>query len=143
MTKTHRVVKDPLIPVQYLADYMAASHQARRGIVQKCKYKSLARVFQHQIARKTIADHILGGNPLPGDLSIKAQAIKDMLADSDFDALLFQHNADFVEAFSTNSLKFGLAEVHLADHLRHIFHHGGNTRRALTSISASGQTRCG
>lgn len=98
--KTHYVAPSPEIPVQYLADYMCASNQARRGIVQKSKYKSLARTFQHQIARKTISDHLLDGNPLPGDLHDKADEIRNRLADSEFDTLLFGYNADFVDAFA-------------------------------------------
>ncbi len=97
--KTHYAVASPEIPLQYLADYMNASNQARRGIVQKAKFKSLGRVFQHQIARKTISDHILDGNPFPGDLASKATDIRNMLADSEFESLLYGYNADFVEAF--------------------------------------------
>ncbi|MDG4852982.1 MULTISPECIES: hypothetical protein [unclassified Mesorhizobium] len=109
MKKTHRVVKTAEIPVQYLADYMASSNQVRRGIVQKSKYKSLARVFQHQIARKTISDHILEGNPLPGDLKEKAEDIRNLLADSDFDTQLHNYNAEFVEAFADVSDKLDLS----------------------------------
>lgn len=107
--KTHSVVKFPTIPVQYLADYMAASTQARRTIVQKSKYKSLARTFQHQIARKTISDHLLDGNPLPGDLLDKANDVRHMLADDDFQAQLYGYNADFIEAFSSVSTMFDLS----------------------------------
>lgn len=104
--KTHRVAPDPEIPVQYLADYMAASNQARRGIVQKSKYKSLARTFQHQLARKTISDHLLDGNPLPGDLHEKADDIRNRIADTEFDGLLHGYNADFVDAFADVAEKF-------------------------------------
>lgn len=104
--KTHRAVVKPEIPVQYLADYMAASDQARRSIVQKSKYKSLARLFQHQIARKTISDHILDGNPLPGDLHDKAEDVRNLLADTEFDGLLHGYNADFVDAFASVSVQF-------------------------------------
>ncbi|CAK7257696.1 MULTISPECIES: hypothetical protein [unclassified Shinella] len=107
--KTHSVVKDPTIPVQYLADYMSASTQARRTIVQKSKYKSLARTFQHQIARRTISDHLLEGNPLPGDLSSKADDVRHMLADEDFQEQLYGYNADFIEAFSAVSTMFDLS----------------------------------
>lgn len=109
MKKTHRVVPKAEIPVQYLADYMASSNQVRRGIVQKSKYKSLARVFQHQVARKTISDHILDGNPLPGDLKDKAEEIRNRLADTDFDAQLHSYNADFVEAFAAVCHKLDLS----------------------------------
>jgi len=104
--KTHHIVSTPEIPVQYLSDYMDASNQVRRGIVQKSKYKSLARTFQHKIARKTISDHILDGNPLPGDLHDKADDIRNMIADSDFEVLLHGYNADFVDAFADVAEKF-------------------------------------
>lgn len=102
MKPTHRVVSSPTIPIQYLADYMAASDQARRGIAQKCKYKSLARTFQHQLARKTISDHIIDGNPLPGNLSEKAQGIRELLTADEFEEKINQHNADFVDSFAAN-----------------------------------------
>ncbi len=104
--KTHRVATKPEIPVQYLADYMAASNQVRRGIVQRSKYKSLARTFQHQIARKTISDHILDGNPLPGDLKDKADDIRNRIADTEFEAQLHGYNADFVDAFAGMATKY-------------------------------------
>ncbi len=104
--KTHRVAPNPEIPAQYLADYMDASNQARRSIVQKSKYKSLARTFQHQIARKTISDHLLDGNPLPGDLHDQADDIRNRLADSDFEAQLHGYNADFVDSFADVSEEF-------------------------------------
>ena len=112
--KTHKVVKNPTVPVQYLADYMAASNQSRRSIVQRCRYKSLARTFQHQLARKTITDHLLDGNPLPGDLGEKAREIGERLADSDFDATLHQHNSDFVQAFADHSEAFDFSNFQLA-----------------------------
>jgi len=111
--KTHRVAKEPEIPVQYLADYMAATTQVRRSIVQKSKYKSLARTFQHQLARRTISDHILDGNPLPGDLSSKAIDVRNLLADSDFETQLNGVNADFIEAFSDMSASFDFSGLEL------------------------------
>lgn len=107
--KTHYVVANPTIPVQYLADYMNASNQVRRSIVQKCKFKSLSRVFQHRIARKTISDHILEGNPVPGNLKEQAEDVRNLLADTDFDATLYGYNADFIEAFSDVGEKFDLS----------------------------------
>lgn len=88
---------------------MAASTQVRRTIVQKSKYKSLARTFQHQIARKTIADHLLDGNPLPGDLSGKAADVRNLLSDDDFYKQLYGYNADFIEAFAAVGAKFSFS----------------------------------
>lgn len=111
--KTHRVVRDPSIPVQYLADYMAASNQVRRSIVQKCRYQTLSRVLQHQIARRTISEHLLGGNPLPGSLPAQAQTIRERLADTDFEISVNQHNGDFVEAFANNCAGFDISGFQL------------------------------
>lgn len=96
-----------------LAEYMAASDQARRTIVRNCKYVSIARYMQHTIAKKTLADHLEDGNPLPGDLSDKAEQIRHMLADTDFDKQKFDQNADYVQAFSEVSHKFDLSGITL------------------------------
>jgi hypothetical protein len=77
--------------------------------VQKSKYKSLARNFQHKIARKTISDHILEGNPLPGDLKEKAENIKNRLSDTEFENLLHEYNSDFVGAFAKVAVNFQLS----------------------------------
>ncbi len=109
MKKTHRLVPSPEIMLPKLAEYMAASNQARRTIVRGCKYVSLARYFQHTIAKKTLSDHLEDGNPLPGDLPEKAEQIRNMLADSEFDQRIFDQNADFVLAFSDASDSFDLS----------------------------------
>lgn len=97
-----------------LAEYMAASDQARRTIIRGCKYVSLARYFQHTIAKKTLSDHLEEGNPLPGDLIEKSEQIRNMLADTDFDHRIFEHNADFVKSFSDVSDNFDLSGITLA-----------------------------
>ncbi|MFT6605580.1 MAG: hypothetical protein ACJA2X_000756 [Halocynthiibacter sp.] len=65
--------------------------------------------MQHKIAKKTLADHIEEGNPLPGDLPDRAEQIRNMLADTDFDQQVFDQNADYVQAFSDVSHKFDLS----------------------------------
>jgi len=92
-----------------LAEYMAASDQARRTIVKNCKFVPLARFMQHKIAQKTIADHIEDGNPLPGDLVEKAEQIRNMLADTDFEQTTFDQNADYVQSFADVAKAFDLS----------------------------------
>lgn len=109
MKKTHRLVPNPSIMLPKLAEYMAASDQARRTIVRNCKYVPLARFMQHKIAQKTLADHIEDGNPLPGDLGDKAEQIRNMLADTDFEQTTFDQNADYVQSFADVAHMFDLS----------------------------------
>lgn len=113
MKKTHRLVASPEITLPKLAEYMAASDQARRTILRNCKYASIARYMQHKIAKKTLASHIEEGNPLPGDLSDKAEQIRHMLADTDFEQQTFDQNADYVDAFGKASHSFDLSGITL------------------------------
>ena len=69
--------------------------------------------MQHTIAKKTLADHVEDGNPLPGDLSEKADQIRDMLADTDFDQNKFDQNADYVQSFADVSEDFDLSGMEL------------------------------
>lgn len=110
---THREVKKPQISARYLADYMAASEQARRTIARNCKYQPIARVIQHDEAKSTISNFMKGGNPDTSILSSKAQQLRDRLADTDFDRDLYDHNADYIDSFADgfDSMEFPIAEV--------------------------------
>ncbi|MFW2233309.1 hypothetical protein [Rhizobium sp. CRRU65] len=48
----------------------------------------------------------MDGNSLPGDLSGKAEDVRNMLADDDFYKQLYGYNADFIEAFSAVGAMF-------------------------------------
>src|SRR6266700_3165515 len=98
--KTHRLVKDPQISARYLADYMAASEQAKRTIVRKCKYQAIARVVQHDEAKAAVSQFMRGGEGDIGALTDKAQSLRDRLADDDFDRDLYDHNADYIDRFA-------------------------------------------
>jgi hypothetical protein len=98
--KTHVEVKKPEISVRFLADFMAASERKRRTIVEGCKYRPLARLFQHKEAPVAIATAIHKGTATPEALKARADAIRNKLASDDFDALTNEANADYVQRFS-------------------------------------------
>jgi hypothetical protein len=97
--KTHAEVKLPRMSIGRLADYMAASEQARRGIAQSCKYRAIARVVQHNEAKAIISNHIMSGVEGVGVLQTKADFVRNKLADDDFEGDLNDHNADYIEQF--------------------------------------------
>jgi hypothetical protein len=97
--KTHTEVKLPRMSIGRLADYMAASEQARRGIAQSCKYRAIARVVQHNEAKAIISNHIMSGIEGAGALQGKADFVRNKLADDDFEGDLNDHNADYIEQF--------------------------------------------
>lgn len=97
--KTHSVVKNPQISIPRLADYMAASEQAKRTIAQSCKYRAIARVVQHDEAKAAISSHMLDGTKDISALKNRAEAIRNKLADDDFEADVNDHNADYIDRF--------------------------------------------
>lgn len=97
--KTHTEVKLPRMSFGRLADYMAASEQARRGIAQSCKYRAIARVIQHNEAKAIISNHIMSGVGGAGGLQAKADFVRNKLVDDDFEADLNDHNAEYIEQF--------------------------------------------
>ena len=109
--KTHRLVKFPQMSARSLADYMAASERARRTIVRSCKYQSLARIVQHDEAKQAAAKHIRHGGSDLGDLTALSAALRDRMADSDFDRDLFDHNADYLDRFAQVSAKIVLPDA--------------------------------
>jgi hypothetical protein len=97
--KTHRLVKNPQISARFLADFMAASEQAKRTIVRKCKFQAIGRVVQHDEAKAAISKFIRDGGDI-GELQQRAQSLRDRMADDDFDRDLFDHNADYIDRFA-------------------------------------------
>lgn len=98
--KTHKEVKAPQISIPQLADYMAASEQRQRTIAQDCKYRSTVRVVQHADARAVVTNYILSGAKGVDGLQDKADAIRNKLSDTDFEADVNDHSADYVEQFA-------------------------------------------
>ena len=110
---THTLRKTPHISVSRLADYMAASEQARRTIAQSCKYRPIARVIQHVEARGAISAAYTKGSPDLKALKERAESIRRKIADSDFEADVNDHNASYVARFAevAPSLKLPAAEI--------------------------------
>ena len=95
--KTHREVSPPQINARHLAEYMAGSERAKRQVARNCRYQPLAAVVQHNRAKAIVSKAIYVGNV---DLAIEADRIRNLLADSDFERDLLDHNADYVARFS-------------------------------------------
>jgi len=82
-----------------LADYMAASEQAKRSILRGCKYRPRARVIQHQDAKESISDWVSSGAVDPEALQARVEILRNGLQGSDFDNEVAEHNADYMERF--------------------------------------------
>lgn len=98
--KTHVVVKAPEIDTRHLADYMAGSDRKKRAILIGCKYRPIAKLLQHKEARIVVASALRNGEKDPKKLKEKADGVRAKLATDDFDALVNEANADFIERFS-------------------------------------------
>ena len=97
--KTHRTVKNPTISARYLADFMAASEQAKRTIVRDCRFRSIGRVVQHKRAKGLISQYLSSPELDVTWLSEQSSALRDEIADDDFDRSVLDNNADFVDRF--------------------------------------------
>lgn len=100
--RTHREVKKPVMDIRFLAEYMAASgrERARKSIIQGCRYQKLARLYHHKEAKAAILLHFKAGGG--GDLqplADKAQALRDRIADEQYERNLYDYNADYLDAF--------------------------------------------
>lgn len=97
--KTHSLREKPGMSANKLADYMAASEQARRSILRSCKYRPIARVVQHQVARESIADSLSSAEFGAGMLEARVELLRNGLHGSTFDNEVAEHNADYIERF--------------------------------------------
>jgi hypothetical protein len=97
--KTHVESKRPRISVSRLADYMAASEQARRSIIRSCKYRSVARVVQHDEAKAIIAGFLCAAIPDAEELRQRVEAMEARFYDNQFDSDVNGHNCDYVRRF--------------------------------------------
>lgn len=98
--KTHVEMKHPQFSLGRLADYMAASEQARRTIAQSCKYRSIARVVQHIDAKMIISNALRDPAKNADDLKKMADQVRNKMADDQFEADVNEHNADYIERFA-------------------------------------------
>ncbi len=86
--------------VRQLADYLAASDRRRRSVIRDSKFRSTARVVQHDEARMTVTAHLSGGVQDPGALEAKAEFVRGKLPSDDFDKQINEHNADYIARFA-------------------------------------------
>jgi hypothetical protein len=100
--KTHREVKSPQISARYLADYMSASETAKRTIIRGCKYQPIAKIVQHNKAKAAISQFISSGAGEIIALTERAEQLRNMMADDEFDRLVLDHNADYLDRFATS-----------------------------------------
>ena len=108
----HREVKNPQIYARQLSDYMAASQRAGRTIVRDCKFQARARIIQHNKAKAVVARFLRGEKDLVY-LHRCAKALRNQMADSDFERDLLDHNADYIDRTAETSANLVLpnAEV--------------------------------
>ena len=97
--KTHNLRQHPGMSANRLADYMAASEQARRSILRSCKYMPRARVIQHQDAKESIAKHLSSAEFGADQLQARMEILRNGLHGSEFDNEVAEHNADYIERF--------------------------------------------
>jgi hypothetical protein len=110
--KTHIERKTPQISLARLADYMAASEQAKRSIATSCKYRPIARVIQYNEAKAIISNYIRNENRKIEDLKQKLEAMKARIFENDFDADVNEHNCDCISRFIANHDKFSFPYVY-------------------------------
>lgn len=99
--KTHRAVKNPSLNHRFLADYMAASDRRKRTLIRDCKYKSLARQFQHQEAKAGIRQYLNAGEMDEVEsIEALAEELRARTAFEQFERDLFDYNADYLDRFA-------------------------------------------
>lgn len=123
--KTHRLVKEPKMTAKELADYMAASETARRTLIRNCKYRPIARITQHNLAKQCLSKFFRGGGSDASALLEEAERLRGILVDSEFERDLNDHNADYISRFaevhaqivmpSADVLPQGPAVTHMAN----------------------------
>lgn len=147
--KTHTLVKKPSLNVRYLADYMAASEQAKRTILRSCKYRPTARMIQHIQAKLAVMEYIRKGESYPEGLLEKAQSILNKLAADQFEEDTNKHNAEYVKRFAEVQSEIVLpkAEIQHAGKAIDFIINGVSVRfdpaLSLTRTTKTNKVRCG
>lgn len=96
---THTLVKKPQMSLRDLADYMAASGQARRTLLRDCKYRPIARLIQHKEAKLAIAGWLVDRSGDTARLIAKAESIERRMFPDPFDEKVGKSNADYLRRF--------------------------------------------
>lgn len=99
LQKTHDLREKPGMSANRLADYMAASEQARRSILRACKFRPRARLIQHQDAKESISSWLSSGDSDVAALEARSEMLRNGLQGSDFDNDVAEHNADYIDRF--------------------------------------------
>ena len=111
--QTHRLVKEPRMTAKELADFMVASETARRTLVRNCKFRPIARVTQHNLAKQCLSKFFREGRSDVSGMHAEEDRLRSMLVDSEFERDLYDHNADYISRFAAvyDQLEFPSAEI--------------------------------
>jgi hypothetical protein len=92
---------------------MAGSETAKRTVISNCKYQSLARVFQHDEAKRAVGRYIRTGVGDTASLISKAVELRARLTDTDFERSELDINADYITQFANvaAALDLPVAEI--------------------------------
>lgn len=80
---------------------MVAGERRRRSIVQDCKYRPIARIIQHKQAKAAVARYLCEPDLNVEWLTERAEQLREAIADDDFDRLVHDNNADYVDRFAS------------------------------------------
>jgi hypothetical protein len=89
----------PQINFRELADFMAASGQRRRTLINGCRFRPIAPLMQHREAKLAIGKYLRASSPRVEDLLSAAEELDGRLADTDFERNTFDVNADYLRRF--------------------------------------------
>ena len=112
--RTHVETATPQIDLRHLADYMAASRQSQRRIIQGCKYRRIARIIQHTEARTVVYNYIQSEESNPQKLLDRAAFVREKLADDDFESEVNDHNADYIARFAESQITVVLPKAEIS-----------------------------
>lgn len=79
---------------------MAASERARRTILRGCKYRPIAKLLQHDLAKNFITKFLAGGSLKSDKMTQEADRLRGLMSDTPFDRDTLDVNADFLDAYS-------------------------------------------
>ena len=118
--KTHTLRQNPGMSIRMLADYMAASEQAKRSILTKCKFAPKAAIIQHRDAQESISDRLSRAGARDEDIEIRIETLRSGLQATPFEVEVAEHNADYLDRFLQNpaSVPLKAQEIFKGDRLQ-------------------------
>jgi hypothetical protein len=93
-----REARSPRLSARDLADYMVASEQRRRTIVRAARFRPVAQIIQHRLARQAIGRHLRGELSLD-EVADMARALREEETESPFRRQMLDFNAGYLERF--------------------------------------------